>query len=558
MSEKMSREGDDEKWMRQAMLAAQEVRRSVSPRPWVGAVVVTPDGRSFVGATSGREGPHAEPIALRAAGDAARGSTLYATLEPCAHHGRTPPCVDAIIEAGIARCVVGVLDPDSRVSGRGVQLLRDAGIQVDVGVLEGPIASQLAPYLHHRRTGRPYVVLKLAASLDGRTAASDGTSRWITGPEAREDAHRLRADSDAILVGAGTVRTDDPQLTVRLPEGEADGVSPLRVVLGHAPKGAKIHPCLELSGELGDVLDELGSRGVLQLLVEGGATTAHAFHEAGIPSRYVLYLAPTLFGGENAKGLFAGAGAGTMADLWRGQIVECRTLGSDLRVDLVPNPPTVERAQRSGGPELEPSGSKETSSRATATAASAPPRTAARESLAPTNDSNGGSAATDATVIQILAETLLPTRSGLFRFIVFRSESNQTVAENGLSPDHVALVRGDVRGKRNVFVRVHSECVTSEVFGSLRCDCREQFNKALGDINESDQGIMIYLRQEGRGVGLANKIRAYELQQDGHDTVDSNRMLGLKLQYRRGDAGTPRGGVDRADDQQSDQGRRPA
>ncbi|MBN2624728.1 MAG: RibD family protein, partial [Acidimicrobiales bacterium] len=175
-------------------------------------------------------------------------------------------------------------------------------------------------------------VLKLAASLDGRTAAPDGTSRWITGEAARADAHRLRAESDAVLVGAGTVRADDPSLTVR----HVDGRDPLRVVLGHAPAGAKVHPCLEVQGDLGDVLDDLGDRQVLQLLVEGGATVAGAFHRAGLVDRYVLYLAPALFGGDDAPGLFSGAGAATMSDVWRGHITRVTPLGDDIRVDLQP------------------------------------------------------------------------------------------------------------------------------------------------------------------------------------------------------------------------------
>jgi len=325
--------------MFQALSAAQAVRRQVSPRPWVGAVVVPaddPDGPGFVGATQGREGPHAEAGALTLAGPAARGATLYCTLEPCSHHGRTPPCADAVIAAGVARVVVGLVDPDPRVGGQGLARLRAAGLEVEVGVCEDEIEAQLRPYLVHRRTGRPEVVLKLAASFDGRTAAPDGSSQWITGAEARADAHRLRADSDAVLVGAGTIRADDPALTVRLPAGEADDVEPLRVVLGSAPADARVQPALELRGELTEVLDELGRRGVLQVLVEGGASVAHAFHAAGLVDRYVLYVAPALFGGDDARGLFAGAGAPTIDEVWRGRIADVQRCGDDLRIDLVP------------------------------------------------------------------------------------------------------------------------------------------------------------------------------------------------------------------------------
>jgi diaminohydroxyphosphoribosylaminopyrimidine deaminase/5-amino-6-(5-phosphoribosylamino)uracil reductase len=317
---------DDRGAMRRAMELAASVRGTTSPNPWVGCVLST----GHEGATNPPGGPHAEAVALAAAGPAARGSTLWTTLEPCDHQGRTAPCTAAIIEAGIARVVVGIEDPDPLVAGRGIERLRAAGIKVEVGVLADEVSAQLAPYVKHRTTGRPYVILKLAASLDGRTAAPDGTSRWITGEAARIDAHRLRAESDAVLVGAGTVRADDPELTVRHVEGR----DPLRVVLGKAPADAKVHPALELSGEPETVLDKLGADGVLQVLVEGGASVAHAFHTAGLVDRYVLYLAPALFGGDDARGLFAGPGTATIDDVWRGRIVSVERLGDDLRIDL--------------------------------------------------------------------------------------------------------------------------------------------------------------------------------------------------------------------------------
>ena len=323
---------DDVEAMRRAVAAAWRVRTATSPNPWVGCVLVTPGGEVCTGATAPPGGPHAEVAALAAAGARSRGATVYVTLEPCSHTGRTGPCADALVAAGVARVVVGVLDPDPNVSGRGAERLRAAGIPVDVGVAADEVTAQLAPYLKHRTTGRPWVVLKLAATLDGRTAAPDGTSRWITGPEARADAHALRAESDAIVVGAGTVRADDPSLTVRHVEGR----DPLRVVLGRAPAGARVHPCVELDGDLGAVLDDLGRRGVVQAMVEGGATTAAAFHRAGLVDRYVLYLAPALMGGDGGAGLFTGAGAPTMADLWRGRVVDVRRVGNDLRVDLAP------------------------------------------------------------------------------------------------------------------------------------------------------------------------------------------------------------------------------
>jgi diaminohydroxyphosphoribosylaminopyrimidine deaminase / 5-amino-6-(5-phosphoribosylamino)uracil reductase len=317
--------------MRQAMEIAEGARHDVSPRPWVGAVI-EPGG--FRGATDGREGPHAEVVALRHAGEDARGATLYCTLEPCSHHGKTPPCVDAIIDAGIARVVIGLEDPDPQVRGEGIARLRQAGLAVEVGLGADEVRRQLAPYLKHRETGRPYVVLKLAMTLDGRTAAPDGTSKWLTGEQARADAHELRAESDAVLVGAGTVRSDDPELTVRLPDAEHLR-QPLRVVLGQAPPDAKVQPALELTGDLGEVLDELGRREVLQVLVEGGPTVAGAFHRAGLVDRYVVYVAPALFGGDDAMPIFVGPGAASMDDLWRGEIALVSRIGRDVRIDVV-------------------------------------------------------------------------------------------------------------------------------------------------------------------------------------------------------------------------------
>lgn len=323
--------------MSRAIDLGASVRASTPPNPWVGCVLETVDGSRFEGATRPAGGPHAEAVALAAAaeaGVATAGATAWVTLEPCSHHGRTPPCADALISAGVARVVVALGDPDPKVAGNGLERLAAAGVEVVLGVREGDAADSLAPYLHHRRTGRPWVVLKVASSLDGRTAAADGSSQWITGPAARADAHGLRAESDAVLVGAGTVRADDPSLTVR--DAPAPRGDPVRVVLGTAPTDAKVHPCLERSGDLGDLLDELGALGHLQLLVEGGAGVAHAFHSARLVDRYVVYLAPVLFGGDDGHGMFAGPGAASMADVLRGRLRRVTPVGDDLRIDLDP------------------------------------------------------------------------------------------------------------------------------------------------------------------------------------------------------------------------------
>jgi diaminohydroxyphosphoribosylaminopyrimidine deaminase/5-amino-6-(5-phosphoribosylamino)uracil reductase len=327
----------DRRHMTRAIELAALARPLTAPNPWVGAVVVAPHGdATFEGLTAPPGGEHAEVGALARAAEAgqADGATLYTTLEPCSHHGRTPPCVDAIVAAGVARVVVGIVDPDEHVRGRGIAALRQAGIEVTTGVCEDAITEQLGPYLKHRRTGRPWVVLKLALTLDGRIAAPDGSSRWITGQAARADAHRLRACSDAVLVGAGTVRADDPALTFRPESGPPPERQPLRVVLGKASAAAKVQPAVELEGDLEAVLAELGQRGAIQVLVEGGARVAHDFHTAGLVDRYVFYLAPALAGGDDGRPVFAGPGAPSIEQFWRGRLVSVERLGDDLRVEV--------------------------------------------------------------------------------------------------------------------------------------------------------------------------------------------------------------------------------
>ena len=324
---------NDERMMRLAVDTACTARLRSRPNPWVGAVVVAQNGEVFTGATLEPGNAHAEIVALNAAAHHASGSTLFSTLEPCNHTGRTGPCTQAIIDAGVSRVVVGTLDPDSKVSGSGVQQLRDAGLTVDVGVLEQEVKQQLAAYLHHRATGRPFVVLKMASTIDGRIAATDGSSKWITGETARKRVHQLRAESDAIVVGAGTVRADDPSLTVR----DADGPSPRRIVLGTIDASAKVHPCTQWTGTLPDLLDTLGKEGVVQLLVEGGARVAASFHRERLINQYIMHIAPVIAGGDDAAGVFAGPAASTMADMWRGRIVSTTNLDGDIEIILEPN-----------------------------------------------------------------------------------------------------------------------------------------------------------------------------------------------------------------------------
>jgi len=323
-----------------AIEAASLVRLRTSPNPWVGCVIVTVDGRVFVGSTEAPGGRHAEIVALdaaRAARANTQGATAFTTLEPCSHHGRTGPCTEALISAGVSRVVSAITDPDQLVGGQGFAALRSAGITVEVGLCADLVTEQLRPYLHHRITGRPFVILKLASTLDGRTAAVDGSSQWITGEAARTAAHQLRAESDAIVVGSGTVRRDNPTLTTRL----VDGPSPRRVVLGKAPEQANVHPCLEWDKSLCELLDSLGNEGVLQLMVEGGATVASSFHQQNLVDRYVLYVAPAFMGGNDGAPLFNGESASSMQQLWRGTLRNVRQLGSDIEV-TIDNPRTDE------------------------------------------------------------------------------------------------------------------------------------------------------------------------------------------------------------------------
>jgi diaminohydroxyphosphoribosylaminopyrimidine deaminase / 5-amino-6-(5-phosphoribosylamino)uracil reductase len=360
----------DQAWMARAVALAEGGRGTASPNPMVGAVLVR-DGR-VVGEGFHRAAglAHAEAMALDAAGELAAGATCYVTLEPCAHHGRTPPCADALVAAGVARVVAAVADPDPRVGGAGLARLHADGVAVSVGTGAEAAAEQNAAYLTHRRLGRPRVTLKAAASLDGKVAAPDGTSRWITGPAARADAHRLRAEADAVCVGAGTALADNPRLTVRLPgwtgrqplrvlvdaagrvgaaghlfDGEAETLvattpaAPASAVDAWKAAGAEVLIC-EPAGravDLPDLTRALGERGVLELLVEGGPRLQASLWAAGLADRLVWYLAPLAIGGEGAPGLL-GSGAATLAEARRLRLASVDRLGDDLRVVAFPRP----------------------------------------------------------------------------------------------------------------------------------------------------------------------------------------------------------------------------
>ncbi len=325
---------EDRRHMEQALALAALGEGSTSPNPRVGCLLVRDGiavGRGFHRAAGE---PHAEADAVAEAGESARGATAYVNLEPCSHHGRTPPCADLLVRAGVRRVVASITDPNPEVNGRGFALLRQAGIEVEVGLLDREARRINAPFLHVQAVGRPLVTLKAAASADGMIAALDGASRWITGAWARTFAHRIRWRHDAILVGAGTVRRDDPELTVRLggvraerlravlaPDLDLDpgarmmrGGGPVRIYAAPDPPSDRL---ARLTGrasvvavpapggrlDLAAVLDDLVRLGVLSLLVEGGARTMAGFVEAGLADRVALFTAPILLGARGATPL---------------------------------------------------------------------------------------------------------------------------------------------------------------------------------------------------------------------------------------------------------------
>jgi len=340
--------------MRRAITIAADGLGTTSPNPCVGAVILDAGG-SVVGAghTAPAGGSHAEVRALDEAGARARGGTAVVTLEPCNHTGRTPPCVDALLTAGLARVVVAVRDPNPMAAG-GIERLRAAGVTVDVGVRATEAAYGLRYWLSAVRLGRPYVIWKYAATLDGRSAAADGTSQWITSPEARADVHRLRGTVDAIVAGVGTVLADDAALTVR---GTGAPRTPLRVVVdssGRTPATARVRDnaaptWIATTAEVGATADgrvdvahllkHLHARGVRGVLLEGGPTLAGSFLRAGLVDEVVAYVAPKLLGAGPAA--LAHAGSRTIADALELTLTDVARVGPDLRLTAVPTAPAT-------------------------------------------------------------------------------------------------------------------------------------------------------------------------------------------------------------------------
>ncbi len=359
-------------YMRLALAEGHRALGRVSPNPAVGAVLVR-DGRVVGrGHTQPPGGSHAEIVALREAGNAARGATLYVTLEPCAHFGRTPPCVDALLDAGVAAVYAAIADPFPAVAGRGLERLRAAGVAVQVGLCAGEAREAHEGFFTRLATGRPHVTAKWAMTLDGRIATRTGHSRWVTGPAARHEVHRLRDRVDGILVGVNTVVADDPRLTTRLPDAEAGAGGPhhpLRIVLdstGRTPPDAHILSpdlpgrtliaCTEAAPperreewrragaevlvvaeagrwvDLGKLLPALGARGLNTLLVEGGGEVLAAFFAAGLVDRLLAFVASVLVGGREAPGPLGGTGAALMDEAHRLRNVAARRLGDDLLI----------------------------------------------------------------------------------------------------------------------------------------------------------------------------------------------------------------------------------
>ncbi|WP_425918478.1 bifunctional diaminohydroxyphosphoribosylaminopyrimidine deaminase/5-amino-6-(5-phosphoribosylamino)uracil reductase RibD [Acinetobacter sp. TSRC1-2] len=356
----------DQVWMQRAIELARLGQYSTKPNPNVGCVIVK-DGQLVGEGFHPKAGqPHAEVFAMRQAADQAKGATAYVTLEPCAHYGRTPPCAKGLVEAGIAKVIVACPDPNPLVAGKGVQILKDAGIEVEVGICEPEAGKLNLGFLKAMATGMPYVRLKVASSLDGRTAMASGESKWITGPEARQDVQHWRAISGVVITGIETVLVDDCQLNVRQLNDVEDInniVQPKRLVLdrqGRLPLNAKILQQPDTVMVMGPLRQELADLGVLQfavqplkdllqalsaqhqiydVLVEAGATVSTAFLQQQLVDEMISYVAPT-FLGQTARAMF-NAEFSRMAEQLRFKLMDVTQLGNDVRLRLIPSQETV-------------------------------------------------------------------------------------------------------------------------------------------------------------------------------------------------------------------------
>ncbi len=357
--------------MQQALTLARQARGSTSPNPPVGAVVVRNGTVVGVGYTLPPGQRHAEIGALEQAGSSAAGATLYTTLEPCCHHGRTPPCTEAVIAAGIGRVVAGAIDPNPLVSGQGMTALAEAGIDTSLETAD-EIADLYRAFTKYTVSGLPYVIAKFAMSLDGKIATGTGDSRWVTGSLARAEVQQLRRECDAIMVGINTVLADDPQLTARSPDGSPRAIQPLRVVLDgqyrtppearmlQEPGTTLIAATLEASKDRAEalkkagariwaapadadglvpmeqMLTELGRRGIVSLLVEGGGVTLGTLFDAGLVDQVYAFIAPVIIGGSNAVSPVKGQGSALMAQAWQVADAQMRPIGQDWLVTGYP------------------------------------------------------------------------------------------------------------------------------------------------------------------------------------------------------------------------------
>lgn len=358
---------NDYDYMQLALNLAQSADGQTTPNPLVGAVVVKDNQILGMGAHLKAGEPHAEIHALTMAGEKAKGATIYVTLEPCSHHGRTPPCADLIIKKELKRVVIATTDPNPKVAGRGIAKLRNAGIDVEVGLLKAEADQINQIFYHYIKTKKPFVTLKSATSLDGKIATVTGESQWITGEEARRDVHQYRHQHDAILVGVGTVLADNPTLTTRLQLG---GKNPTRIILDHklrtpldanvvrdgkaetwiitsssaSPEkianlreaGVKV---LQVSNEriqIGEMLTLLGEHGISSLFVEGGAEVNGSFLLEGAVNQVVTYIAPKLIGGKFAPTAFGGTGIEKIDDVLSLEIKHIEKIGEDIKVISIP------------------------------------------------------------------------------------------------------------------------------------------------------------------------------------------------------------------------------
>ncbi|QKY71508.1 bifunctional diaminohydroxyphosphoribosylaminopyrimidine deaminase/5-amino-6-(5-phosphoribosylamino)uracil reductase RibD [Lentibacillus sp. CBA3610] len=357
---------NDEHYMQMALNLASSVSGQTGPNPPVGAVVVRNGEILGVGAHLKAGEPHAEAHALQMAGDKAKGATIYVTLEPCSHHGKTPPCADLIIEKGLSRAVIAIKDPNEKVAGRGIEKLKAAGVDVESGVLLKEAAAVNKHFFHYTRTKTPYVTMKSAVSLDGKTATHTGDSKWVTGEAARRDVHQYRHTHDAILAGVNTVLADNPSLTARIPNG---GRNPLRIILDsnlRTPTDANVVNDRQADTWIitGDhisevsmkpfeeknsvtiiplnsldpvtVLNYLGSRKIMSLFVEGGASVNGSFLESGKINQLVQYMAPKLIGGKDAPSSIAGNGFKHLTETLSLYITNVEMIGEDIKIIAEP------------------------------------------------------------------------------------------------------------------------------------------------------------------------------------------------------------------------------